>query len=536
MKKMNLEFFLILLISIGFVIWAGIFIYQSSFVTIDGTRSFSLFDDAMVSMRYAWNFSHGYGLVWNAGERVQGYTNLLMTLLMSLATLVFSKTKAVLVVQLSGIAFMLATAFLNMKIADHIIHFENPELRILTRVVSFSCGLAYYPLSYWSLMGMETGLLTVLVFAGLLTAFNYLSSRDNKQLLLFSVLMSLAFLTRNDSSIFAIAIWLYIIYDSKLRGGKLGQLITSMGLYLFVIVGELAFQYLYYGELLPNTYTLKLTGMPLVLRLQGGIGFTFPFLMEVGYILAFSVLDLIFYFRKEKLLLFLITLLSVSYEIYVGGDPWNYWRLMAASIPLSMILNLDFITSILTGFKNTSAYPKIMPGHPAIRNVLTGLLILLFMSVGILQANGRFFSEISFQAKPYLSSDSQKTVNISIVLNQILSKNATVGVLWAGAIPYYTDFKAVDFLGKSDRYIASLPPDLSGHIKGMGMQSVPGHNKYDLYYSIVTLKPTYVQSLAWGRQDLSKWAKDKYVRVKYKGRALYLLKGSPDVLWSKLLN
>jgi hypothetical protein len=84
-----------------FVIWASLFIYQSSFVGIDGRRYFCLFDDAMVSMRYAWNLSHGLGLVWNPGEYVEGYTNPLMTLLMSLPTLVFDKVNAVLAVQIS---------------------------------------------------------------------------------------------------------------------------------------------------------------------------------------------------------------------------------------------------------------------------------------------------------------------------------------------------------------------------------------------------------------------------------------------------
>src|SRR5215469_5761701 len=37
----------------------------------------TLFDDALISLRYALNFNEGYGLVWNLGEatRVEGYTN-----------------------------------------------------------------------------------------------------------------------------------------------------------------------------------------------------------------------------------------------------------------------------------------------------------------------------------------------------------------------------------------------------------------------------------------------------------------------------
>src|SRR5438105_2557104 len=40
-----------------------------------------IIDDAYISFRYAWNFAHGQGLVFNPGEHVEGFTNLSWTLL-----------------------------------------------------------------------------------------------------------------------------------------------------------------------------------------------------------------------------------------------------------------------------------------------------------------------------------------------------------------------------------------------------------------------------------------------------------------------
>ena len=37
----------------------------------------------MISMRYGRNLAEGYGLVWNPGERVEGYTNFLWTVIMA---------------------------------------------------------------------------------------------------------------------------------------------------------------------------------------------------------------------------------------------------------------------------------------------------------------------------------------------------------------------------------------------------------------------------------------------------------------------
>ena len=126
----------LLLLAALFVGWALAFIYHPSYVAVDGRLYFNLFDDARISMRYAWNFSHGNGLVWNVGEQVEGYTNLLMTLMTSIATWLFEKRYAVLAVQLTGIFFVLGTAFLALKISEF--------LGIANRVFRFPC-LNYKP-------------------------------------------------------------------------------------------------------------------------------------------------------------------------------------------------------------------------------------------------------------------------------------------------------------------------------------------------------------------------------------------------------
>ena len=45
--------------------WGLFYIYRTSIGLDDGTRTFLLWDDAMVSMRYAYNLTEGDGLVWN---------------------------------------------------------------------------------------------------------------------------------------------------------------------------------------------------------------------------------------------------------------------------------------------------------------------------------------------------------------------------------------------------------------------------------------------------------------------------------------
>ena len=223
------ELIVFAVISLGFIIWGGAFIYRSSFIAIDGRRYFCLFDDAMISMRYAWNFSHGIGLVWNPGEHVQGYTNLLMTLLMSLATLVFEKSSAVLFIQILGLGFMLAISYVGVKVAGYIIEGDENSTRhqAFVRILSFFGILFYYPLSYWSLMGMETGLLTLLLLLGILSAFAYERSGKLISLFLTSGYLGLAYLTRNELDHFCCA-YMVLHYLDHSQQNKRFQKSVSM--------------------------------------------------------------------------------------------------------------------------------------------------------------------------------------------------------------------------------------------------------------------------------------------------------------------
>ena len=112
--------------------------------TLDGVRYWWLADDAMISMRYGRNLAEGLGLVWNAGERVEGYTNLLWTLFMALVHLTpLPDSKSSLVVLLAnvgidaerytGYAFGMGIeriAMLRYGVNDLRLMFEN-DLRFL---------------------------------------------------------------------------------------------------------------------------------------------------------------------------------------------------------------------------------------------------------------------------------------------------------------------------------------------------------------------------------------------------------------------
>ena len=82
MKKIKTNWMFALLLVIS-AVYMGVYIYKTSFISA-GTRYFVLFDDAMISMRYAKNLAEGHGLVWNpGGTPVEGYTNPLWVVFMA---------------------------------------------------------------------------------------------------------------------------------------------------------------------------------------------------------------------------------------------------------------------------------------------------------------------------------------------------------------------------------------------------------------------------------------------------------------------
>lgn len=509
----------------AFVIWAGLFIFQSSYIALDGHRYFGLFDDAMISMRYAWNFAHGQGLVWNVGQRVEGYSNLLMTLGMALAALVLDKARAVLAVQIAGIPTMLGIAYFTWQIAGEINQHQSQRQWIGFLVCV--CALFYYPLSYWTLMGMETGLLTLLTLAGFWFAVRWVRSNRTIDWVCMALMAGLAFLTRNDSLVMSGVTFVFAAYASRARGReeqRLRTIVRACLVVVAVVVAQTLFRYVYYGALLPNTYTLKLTGIPLRVRLIGGSRFVIEFLQQSWVALGLAAIGLFIEFDLIGASLFAFVVAAIAYQIYAGGDPWESWRLLAPAMPGIFILAGAAASRIILRWPRLAA-SRVVAG--------ASLGILVLAALG--QTDLPFLADMAVRGPTSAAIANRVNTNTAIAVRALTSPEASVGVIWAGTLPYYADRTGVDFLGKSDPHIARLQADVSGAVSWGGMISVPGHNKYDLEYSIVQLRPTYAQGYSWGYQTVKPWFVENYVRVEYHGvsgtKTVFLLKDSPLVCW-----
>lgn len=511
---------LLLLLAIAVTYFLTFILKTTLLVSVEGktTRYFTLFDDAMISMRYGWNLSHGAGLVWNPGEYVEGYTNPLTVLMMAVVTFFFNKSISVLVVQLLNVVILAAIGFVGVQITLNVVRPEKPSDLKLLQIIGFITALGYFPIFYWSLLGMETGLLTLLEFTGIWAVFRFIERPSKARSVQIGLLFGLAFLTRPDALVMIAPVALYLVYEIyKLKNISLKlktyYLALAFGTLSAIVAAQELFRLFYYGDLVPNTYILKATGMPLADKILNGLGFIGPFILETWPVLLLATVGLVVNFSRKCLLLYSIMALLIAYQIYVGGDAWNYWRILCPAMPLMFVIIINLF------------FARLRLRRAVATIIIVGLLLAI---------NGRFLPEMVFYRNFYSLYNSNRESQRTLILSEVCYPNATLGLLTAGSIPYYTGLKGIDFLGKMDRHIAQLPADLSGATARYGTYSLSGHNKYDLNYSIKELKPDYVEEFIWGNQNLNDWSEQYYEKVTINNFDFFFLKGSPNLNWAKI--
>lgn len=128
-----------------------LFIGRLSF-DLNGQRYFALSDDQLISMRYAENLASGDGLVWNPGERVEGFTNPLWTAYMAVWHLAqIPKSKTSLAILLTGVVILILNALVVYAIARR----ASPASLTVARVAMVLAG-TYWSLVHWTLKASKS--------------------------------------------------------------------------------------------------------------------------------------------------------------------------------------------------------------------------------------------------------------------------------------------------------------------------------------------------------------------------------------------
>jgi arabinofuranosyltransferase len=289
-------------------------------------------DDSYITLRVVDNLVHGYGLVWNVGERVQAFTAPLWLLVFSV---VYAITRED---YFTFISFMMV-----ISIAAFIL----VGLKISKNWIAVSCGLLILILSKaytdYSTSGMENPLshLLLAIFAWVYFA---IEERTLKRLFILGLIASLAALNRLDT----LLLYLPILIFETIQIRKIKAL-CFLVLSFVPVIGWEVFSVIYYGFFLPNTAYAKLsTGVPLFLYLKQGVTYFLNSVVvdPITLLTIGTVLVLIFLSRNNRWRLFGIGIvLYLLYIIYIGGD-FMTGRFFSLPLLASVILLIQYLDSM----------------------------------------------------------------------------------------------------------------------------------------------------------------------------------------------
>jgi hypothetical protein len=419
-------------------------------LSIDGVRWFWLDDDQMISMRYARNLAEGYGLVWNPGERVEGYTNFGWTLLMSLVHLLPLPDR------LMPLAMTVVSCLICLGVvvlAARVLRWLEPRQLALTLPALLLCMLGCTDVMFWATSGFETVLVTALHLWVVLRVLQG-GAIDAKLL----VPLALIPIARSDG----LHVWLgdaLLVFwlAPQRKRAALGVLLSLMP-----FAAHLSFRLAYYGDLLPNTYYLKVAGLDE--RWSRGLTYVRNFGQRYWLQLVLAFATMLSLWRRDPRTRSLLTTLlpPLLYSAQVGGDVFGPFRFFAHVMPELFLWGALGAARLVV-----TPYARI-----------GWLLVLVGFTLPPLADPLAHIAPVGTNGDPF------EQVVVASELRKNASSTSSVAVIPAGIVPYFSRLQAFDLLGKTDAHIARLEPK-----KG----ALVGHGKIDPEYSLAK-RPDYVVS------------------------------------------
>jgi hypothetical protein len=489
------------LVVVAYVVYVFALFWRSSAV-IDGERYFALGDDAMISMRYARNFAHGHGLVWNVGDRpVEGYTNPLWVLLMTaIHALPLPASKTSGAGKVLAMALLVANLFVTRRLAERV------GASAAAAVGAALLTAFHYPLTVWSLQGSEVALVVPLVGMVLLTAICSISA-DRFSAIPYWMLGA-GTLVRPDVAVLYVGLLAGLATIDRAR--RAAHLTYGIGVLVFFAALQTAFRLAYYGEWLPNTYYLKMTGYPALWRIAWGIRDLAGFVWHRNWVvLALAALGV---YRRPRYTVIVASVAAAqfAYAAYIGPADNRFTTLAMMLVFVLAAVGADALLA-------TAAAPGrlgIQARHAVWAPALLAAVAAWTLNPEAFRVRG-FPGSVLYRDK---------------ALDDITTAHARVAVTAAGTL-YFLDRDGVDVLGKNDYTLARARVHRSFHRFGAGY--VSGHMKWDYAYSIGVLAPDVVAELWRYPEDADPYLQ-KYEPLRIGDETVYLLRGSPQIRWDRL--
>lgn len=389
-------------------------------------------DDDFITYRYARNWVEGQGLAFNAGQRFEGFTAPLWVMILALGWKA-SVAPALLSVSLSIISTGVATLAVGRAWGRRYRHQVWPLPALF---------LALTPAFAWhGVAGLGSTLLAALLALWFdLYDRAHRAGRASKGA---AVYLALACLLRQECALFAL---FYVLLEWRRRPSP------WLALPVLSLLGWTLFRLVYFGRLLPITYSVK--KLPLLADLELGLEYLLlsTLFAGVGLLWIASLLPRVsrpfsktlgFPTRHGPLdVAFLGCSAHALYVVYVGGDYVPFARFFIPTLPLLAFVGLA----------------GVMDALPSTRARLAAVFVLLLpVQWGHLYRENRFL-EHSFLTERWR--------RLGEHLGHVLPEGASVAMAPIGAFGWASDLWIVDILGLTHDGMLAAEPDPVIWVKG----------------------------------------------------------------------
>lgn len=446
----------------------------------------SLDDDMMITLRYARNLAQGDGLVWNAGERVEGITNLLWALLLTPLHWLLSPARAAAgAIVLNGVLLLLllrATARLAASLGGTPLGAGLAAVALATHQATL----------HWVVGGGESVLLALLIVEVATVALA--PDRPTARAAVAAALLGgLAWSTRPDAVALLAPLLVRIAWRLRGEPSASSALLRFAVAALALPLAVTGFRLAYYGSPLPNTYWLKMTGWDG--RHEAGFAYLAAGLRHHAGFIGAAVVGALLLRSSGAVALLAAIALHAGYVVHAGGDELPFERFLLPAVPLVLALGFAGATASWRRLSPPAAADSIAPSVPW-RGLALGAALLAFGTVG-----GSFVPGTLDPAQASRSRAERANSMIGLLVRANTAQDALIAHFWAGSAAYFSERRGLDLLGKCDPVIARQEAK-AGLMK-------PGHNKYDFAHSLA-LQPDVIVGGEGGAATLA-FLKEKYL-------------------------
>jgi hypothetical protein len=425
-------------------------------------------DDAYITYRYGWNFTHFNLLSWNESgfQRTEGFTNPLWVLVSATWSLLGNKDW---VYPLSVLTSIIISSIFLVILIRSVYERNNHSLVSILGIASATV----VPVIWLHMTsGLESGVFGI-GLAVLAYMVIYPNNRHSQPYLILLLTIFLGLL-RSDGFIY-----LGIILISAIIAGSKSWKLVLFGFIISVLL-LFIWRYLSFGTFLPNTAIAKVN-FGLIERIPVALLFMRISLLNSGLIifLLFGLAGLWLESRRVWFAGLFLALAWLTYYFYIGGDVYIERHL----------IGLYFLLAAFSA-------PLWLAAKPRTR-ILFVVVVLLSGFVSIRSYEARFSY---WQVKP-----KDPWIMLGKALKKDRERYGVLVIFTAGKIPYYAGGENIDLLGLNDPYLATQKQEqfFPGHSAGSIEAAIDlaSSHPIGIYSTFSYLDPEFIK----GPEDISLW-------------------------------